>query len=329
MALRVAIIGARGFGKFHAQWYAKEGCEVVAFVTSRPETIADNEGAIRKVVPNFQGRGYGDLREMLEAEQPDAVSVCSPHHLHADHALESLAYGAHVLCEKPLVWLGKDKLDETLTQSHAVVKAASQKGMVFAINTQYAAAVPYLQQIYREQGLPEIPQSVTLTMEAKRRQRDISGVDLWVDLAPHPLSLLLTLFPNASLDADSANFEEEPNSLTATFHLAHRPSVIAVRIRIARLEGELERSITWDGFKVRFEPYVDEQGVYHTCLRWDGGERIVDDFMRVSIRKFVRAVLGDEMPLCDGTAAVRQMEWLIALVRQYLRGAPTGSYPFE
>jgi UDP-N-acetylglucosamine 3-dehydrogenase len=104
MPIRVAVIGVRGVGKFHAQWFAKEGCEVVAFVSSSPETIAQNETAIKSVVPNFRGQGYCDLREMLEKERPDAVSVCSPHHLHAEHCLEALRHGVHVLCEKPLVW---------------------------------------------------------------------------------------------------------------------------------------------------------------------------------------------------------------------------------
>jgi len=117
MPLRVAIIGVRGVGKFHAQWYAREGCEVVAFLSSRPDTLAPNEATLKSVLPEFCGLGYADLQEMLEAEQPDAVSVCSPHALHADHCLEVLAYGAHVLCEKPLVWLGTDRLEETLTQS--------------------------------------------------------------------------------------------------------------------------------------------------------------------------------------------------------------------
>lgn len=56
MALRVAVIGVRGVGKFHAQWFAHEGAQVVAFVASRPETLHANETALRQVVPDFAGR---------------------------------------------------------------------------------------------------------------------------------------------------------------------------------------------------------------------------------------------------------------------------------
>jgi hypothetical protein len=63
---------------------------------------------------------------------------------------------------------------------------------------------------------------------------------------------------------------------------------------------------------------VGEDGIYRIRIKWDKGERIVEDFMQVSIRQFVKAVLGEGMPLCDAETAMKQMEWLIALVRKYL-----------
>jgi predicted dehydrogenase len=318
MPIRVAVIGVRGVGKFHAQWFAKEGCEVVAFVSSSPETIAQNETAIKSVVPNFRGQGYCDLREMLEKERPDAVSVCSPHHLHAEHCLEALRHGVHVLCEKPLVWLGQDKLDESLEQTRKVVNEAKERGLKFAVNTQYAASVPHLRQIWGEQGLPQIPERITLTMEAKMRERDTSGVNLWVDLAPHPLSILLALFPDADLELDDIEFEESADSLSAHFSIRWQNNRIPVTVRTRRHSGELERSVSWGEFKTEFVPFVGEDGIYRIRIKWDKGERIVEDFMQVSIRQFVKAVLGEGMPLCDAETAMKQMEWLIALVRKYL-----------
>ncbi|MEZ8219881.1 Oxidoreductase family, NAD-binding Rossmann fold, partial [Candidatus Fervidibacteria bacterium JGI MDM2 JNZ-1-D12] len=87
-----------------------------------------------------------------------AVSVCSPHHLHAEHCIEALSRGVHVLCEKPLVWLSAGRLDEALEQSRKVVNLAVERNLQFAVNTQYVAAVPYLLQIWDEQGLPKIPE---------------------------------------------------------------------------------------------------------------------------------------------------------------------------
>ncbi len=318
MSLKVAVVGIRGVGKFHAQWYAKEGCEVVAFVSSRPENLAQNEKALKSVVPSFQGRGYINLSDMLETEKPDAISVCSPHHLHADHCLEALSRGVHVLCEKPLVWFSPDKLDEALEQARKVVNLAEERNLRFAVNTQYVAAVPHLLQIWDEQSLPKIPEQVTLTMEAKVRDRDTSGVNLWIDLAPHPLSILLALFPEAEFDLDSLVFEEGADSLTAHFIVRHQTHQIPATVRVRRHSGELERSVSRGEFKVKFLPCVGEDGVYRIRLDWSRGQRTTEDFMQISIRKFVRFISGEEKPLCDAEMALRQMEWLIALTRKYL-----------
>lgn len=318
MSVRVAIIGARGVGKFHGQWYAREGCEVVAFVSSSPETVAQNEAALRSVIPDFRGRGYHDLKEMLESEKPHAVSICSPHHLHAEHCLEALERDVHVLCEKPLVWLGPDKLDEAIEQTRRIIDVAKERKLHLAVNTQYVAAVPLLRRICSERSLPEIPEHFTLTMEAKLRGRDTSGVNLWVDLAPHPLSVLLALFPEAELELDGAEFEEGADSLSARFSIRWKDHQIPVTIRTRRHSGELERSVSWGEFKVEFLPFVGDDGVYRIKVKWSDGEQVVEDFMQVSIRKFVKAIMGEGTPLCDAEVAVKQMEWLIALVRKYL-----------
>jgi predicted dehydrogenase len=42
-----------------------------------------------------------DYRELLELEL-DGVIVCSPHHLHYEHAIAALGKGRHVMCEKPM-----------------------------------------------------------------------------------------------------------------------------------------------------------------------------------------------------------------------------------
>ena len=44
---------------------------------------------------------YTDLEEMLAAERPDLVHICTPPDLHASQAVTSLNAGAWVLCEKP------------------------------------------------------------------------------------------------------------------------------------------------------------------------------------------------------------------------------------
>lgn len=61
-------------------------------------------------------KAYSDHREMLAAEKPDFVSVCSPNKFHAEHAIAALEAGANLLLEKPM----------TLTLKEAAAVKAAQ-----------------------------------------------------------------------------------------------------------------------------------------------------------------------------------------------------------
>ena len=43
-----------------------------------------------------------DYREVLELKEVDAVFICTPDHLHAEHAIAALRAGKHVFLEKPM-----------------------------------------------------------------------------------------------------------------------------------------------------------------------------------------------------------------------------------
>jgi len=45
---------------------------------------------------------YTDHKKMLQADDVDAVIICSPNCLHASLSIEALEAGKHVLCEKPM-----------------------------------------------------------------------------------------------------------------------------------------------------------------------------------------------------------------------------------
>ena len=47
-------------------------------------------------------RLYDDMEEMLAAEKPDMVDICTPTYLHSEQAIKAMESGAHVLSEKPM-----------------------------------------------------------------------------------------------------------------------------------------------------------------------------------------------------------------------------------
>jgi len=94
--VRVAVIGVGFWGKNHARVYSEvEDAELVA--------VCDIDVERAKLIAKRYGcRAYTDFREMLRAEKPEAVSICTPTTTHYEVASEVLSMGVHALTEKPL-----------------------------------------------------------------------------------------------------------------------------------------------------------------------------------------------------------------------------------
>ena len=107
----VLVVGLGAMGMSHARAYqAIDGFELVGLCTRNGAARSDLDKAFPGV-PRFDG-----LTEALQALKPDAVSINTYTEHHAPMALEALAAGAHVFCEKPLA--------ESLEAAERVVAAA-------------------------------------------------------------------------------------------------------------------------------------------------------------------------------------------------------------
>lgn len=111
----VGVIGL-GFGRAHIPAFQANGCEVIA-VCQRDEPSA-RAVAKRYHVPQVFER----WEQLLEQARPDIAVVAAPPALHHTIAVEALAAGAHVLCEKPLAM--------NADQALAMVEAARRAGRV-------------------------------------------------------------------------------------------------------------------------------------------------------------------------------------------------------
>jgi len=93
--MRTALVGCGGIAAVHAKVLsAMEGCEIVGFADIIPERA-------KKFADEYGGCAYASLEEMMEAQKPDILHICTPHYLHVPMAVYGLSCGAHVFMEKP------------------------------------------------------------------------------------------------------------------------------------------------------------------------------------------------------------------------------------
>lgn len=313
---KVAIIGASGIGKHHGKWYAMEGCEVVAFVGTSPESVARTQEAMAQIF-DFQGQGYTDISRMLAEHELDAASVCSPHQLHREHSLACLEAGAHVLCEKPLVWDVAKSPEDVLADAKSMISAAERVGRMLAANTQYVAAIkPYLALYEQHRGPLNRCERLDFRMESKGGASGPNQYDeIWIDLASHPLSLMLRLLPGAMFVADSADCVIRRDEVVAVFAMelpGGERCPVTIELRNV-YDGPMVRRLGADGFTADLSGANDERGIYRTHVTV-GDERVVcEDLVHTSVRRFAEAVRGEGGPLATAAEAYANLEIQLAL----------------
>jgi predicted dehydrogenase len=94
--VRFGVIGIGGIGRTHMVSIREmENAELVA--------ISDvNEDLVKSSATEFKVKWFTDYKELIEEDEIDAVSICTPHYLHAPITIDALKAGKHVLCEKPM-----------------------------------------------------------------------------------------------------------------------------------------------------------------------------------------------------------------------------------
>ena len=308
-ALRVAIAGASGIGKHHAKWFHRGGAQVVGFLGRSRESAAATERVLRDIFP-FSGQGYWDLDQLLSEEAPEVVDVCLPNEAHFDCVTRALERGCHVLCEKPLVWHA-DGAEQTLMQAQTLVDLARQTNLLLGVCTQYAASLPNYRQLYEEaRGVPATVESFYAEMETLARGRRRSAAEVWIDMAPHPLSMLLAWMPDGVIEPESLRVVSGSGEVRAYFSFADSAGSCRCEIIVRDLHaGQPLRRFGVNGFWVDCTGRSAPDGTYCSVLSTGESELIGDDFMSLLIARFAEAAVQPKLaPLVSGEVGVRNLE---------------------
>ncbi|MCS7145235.1 MAG: Gfo/Idh/MocA family oxidoreductase [Nitrososphaerota archaeon] len=174
--VKIAVIGAGFWGRNHARVFSEiEGADLQAVVdidASRAQQIAKKFN-----IPKI----YTDYKRLLDAEELDAVSICTPTITHAEIALECIRRGCVVLVEKPMA----STLREALEILDAV-KSFRGKLMVGFIE-RFNPAVRYMLSAISE-GVIGTPLTIAARRIGPWPQR-IGDVGVVKDVAIHDIDL--------------------------------------------------------------------------------------------------------------------------------------------
>ncbi|MBP1996563.1 Gfo/Idh/MocA family protein [Paenibacillus eucommiae] len=130
--IRTAVVGLN-MGLEHAYAYKLAERAELSWVVDLDESKA------AKVAAELGCKYATDWTQVLD--DVDAVSICTPHHLHAPQALQAIAAGKHVLLEKPLANTEEDCLK--------LISAADSAGvsLMIAYIVRYLPALRKLKEI--------------------------------------------------------------------------------------------------------------------------------------------------------------------------------------
>ena len=171
-SLKAGVVGAGVFGGFHASKYAAhDRTELVGVFDpdlNKARALAEKHGA----------RSFDTLEHLLA--EVDVVTVASPAVHHFAAAAAALAFGKHVLVEKPIA--------SSVEEARELINLASSHGCVLQVGHQERF-------VFHAMGLlevPEVPKRIVARRMGPPSDRNLD-VSVTLDLMVHDLDLVIAL----------------------------------------------------------------------------------------------------------------------------------------
>jgi len=118
---RIALAGFGFMGQMHAQIYQQlSGATLVAVADAEVEKTGACLAKLGFDIPVFSNLG-----DLLKTECVDAVDICLPTDLHVSFALQTIAAGKHLFCEKPIAL--------SVGESETIIQAAEAAGVMLQV----------------------------------------------------------------------------------------------------------------------------------------------------------------------------------------------------
>lgn len=167
---------------------------------TRVAAVAElDERRRRDLADQYGIAGYATVDELLDGEDLDIVSICTPPATHHDIFLAAARAGCHVFCEKPLATGAESARD--------LRRAADEAGIVTQVGylSRYYGNTERAMAVLRNDLLGELIEvrtshHSTLPGQGWYFDPDLSGGGVMRDLLPHSLDVYIDLFGEATVE---------------------------------------------------------------------------------------------------------------------------------
>ncbi|GAA0340399.1 hypothetical protein GCM10008967_33450 [Bacillus carboniphilus] len=219
--LRVGIIGLGAVGERLLNKFLEHNETTVAAIC---EPNADRAQVFKERLPDVHF--YSDYQEILEDENIDLVYIAVPPKFHHQIALDVIAAGKHILCEKPLA--------NSYQEAAEMAEAAKKATVVHAMNfpTPYSAAYSVLKDKLQSKAVGNIKR-VELQMYFQEWPR-FWQKNPWIagreqggfvrEVSPHFVQLMIDLLGDVTNIHSHIQYPEDPqaceNSIVAHAELS-------------------------------------------------------------------------------------------------------------
>ena len=121
--VRLGLIGCGGIVQaVHAP--SLLALPAVVQVVAVADPLAENRDQVGEMLGVPGTQRYPDHRTLLELANLDAVSIATPHHLHAEHVIAAAEAGVAVICEKPMA--------TSMAEADAILSAVQRHGVPYS-----------------------------------------------------------------------------------------------------------------------------------------------------------------------------------------------------
>ncbi len=187
LSLGLCVLGCGSFAAVFARSMATMRGELDLYLASR------DLGRAQEYASRFGGLdAFGSYGDAVADPRVEAVYVCTPHHLHREHASLAFRAGKHVLVEKPIAG--------TLADAQAMVREAASAGVTFMVAENYRF-LPPVQEAKRliDQGragrvrLIQLHEQFPFKPGGWRSRAELNGGGVLIDGGIHKLSAVAYL----------------------------------------------------------------------------------------------------------------------------------------